>query len=61
MNIKEKIRNLTLENIDLSKEITEEEILRTIDSVLMEFSKKTYIPMQDKLILRGNITFHPWF
>lgn len=55
MNIKEKIRNLTLENIDLSKEITEEEILRTIDSVLMEFSKKTYIPMQDKLILRKEI------
>jgi pilus assembly protein CpaF len=44
-----------IEDIDLCKEISDEELLDTIDRILIDFSKEEYIGMQEKSRLRKDI------
>lgn len=50
--MKEKIQHIVLDSIDLSKEISDDELLKMIDQVLIEYSKENYIRMQEKRELR---------
>lgn len=52
---KEKLQHIVLDILDLSKDITDEELLETIDRVLVEKSKESYISMQEKRRLRKDI------
>lgn len=54
-NLKEKLHQAVLENMDLGREITDGELLDTIDQVLIEKSKNNYISMQEKQRLRKEI------
>lgn len=54
-DIKEKLHQAVLENMDLGREITDEELLDTIDQILIEKSKIDYISMQEKQKLRKEI------
>jgi pilus assembly protein CpaF len=53
--LKEQLQRKVIENIDLCKEITDEELLDTIDQILINFSKEEYINMQEKSRLRKDI------
>lgn len=53
--LKEKLQQSILDSIDLSKEITDEELLETIDNVLISKSKESYISMQEKRSFRREI------
>ena len=53
--LKEKLQQTVLESMDLSREISDEELLETIDRVLIDKSKENYISMQEKRRLRRDI------
>lgn len=53
--LKEKLQQLIINNMDLGKEITDEELLDTIDRVLLERSRDNYISIQDKRKLKKEI------
>ncbi len=52
---KEKLQQAVLHNIDLAKEISDEELLDIIDRVLILKSKENYISVQEKRRLRREI------
>lgn len=52
---KQKLQDLVIEKIDLSRELQDEEILEVIDDILISKSKDSYISMQDKRLLRKDI------
>ncbi|NLP34310.1 MAG: CpaF family protein [Clostridiales bacterium] len=54
-NRKEKFRQMVLDEIDLSKDTSDEELYETIDQVLIRESKEDYISIQDKRVLRRKI------
>lgn len=54
-DLKEKLHQAVLENMDMGKEISDEELLDTIDQVLIENSRNNYISMQEKQRLRKEI------
>jgi pilus assembly protein CpaF len=53
--LKELLQQKVIEDIDLSREISDEELLDTIDQILIEYSKAEYINMQEKCTLRKDI------
>lgn len=53
--IKEMIQNKVIEDIDLSREVTDGELLETIDRIIINYSKEEYIHMQEKTKLRRDI------
>ncbi len=53
--IKEKLQQEVLDNIDLTAEITDEELLNTIDRILVQKSKEDYISVQEKRRMRREI------
>lgn len=53
--IKEQLKRTILENLDLTREITDEELLDIIDEMIVSHGKENYIPMQEKQILRREI------
>ncbi|WP_330698346.1 CpaF family protein [Anaerocolumna sp. MB42-C2] len=52
---KQKLQDLVIKQIDLSKELQDEEILEVIDEILLKESKNNYISLQDKRQLRKDI------
>ena len=53
--LKEIIRHKVIEDIDLSREVTDDELLDTIDRILVNFSKEEDISVQEKCRLRRDI------
>lgn len=53
--LKELLQKKVIEDIDLCKETTDEELLDTIDRILMDYCKSEYINMQEKRRLRKDI------
>ncbi|MBH1941013.1 CpaF family protein [Mobilitalea sibirica] len=53
--LKEKLQQSVLESIDLCREVSDDELLKTIDCILVEKSKENYISMQEKRRLRREI------
>jgi len=53
--LKEKLRQEVLDSIDLSSDISDEELLNLIDEILIINSRKHYIGIQDKRKLRREI------
>ena len=53
--LKELLKQKILEDIDLSRETTEEELFEIIDRVLINHGKEEYISMQEKQRLRKDI------
>lgn len=53
--LKEKLQQSVLNSIDLTTEISDEELLETIDQILIIKSKENYISMQEKKKLRRDI------
>lgn len=53
--LKELLRQRVLEDIDLTREIDDKELLDVIDRILIDFCKNEYINMQEKLRLRKDI------
>lgn len=54
-SIKVDLQRIVIEEIDLGKEITDEELLEAIDQEILKLSKDHYISMQDKLRLSKDI------
>jgi pilus assembly protein CpaF len=52
---KQELQDLVIREIDLSRELKDEEILEVIDEILLSKSKNSYISMQDKRRLRKEI------
>jgi len=52
---KNKLQEMVLEKIDLTKELKDDEILEVIDDVLLKTGRGTYLEMQDKKRLRREI------
>ncbi len=52
---KEIIQHKVLEDIDLSREVTDDELLSTIDRILISSSKEEYISVREKCKLRRDI------
>jgi len=52
---KQKLQDMVIEKIDLSRELQDEEILEVIDEILLSKSRDSYISMQDKRRLRKEI------
>ena len=53
--LKEKLRQMVLEGLDLRKDISDEELYASIDRVLIENSRENYIGMKEKRLLRREI------
>lgn len=53
--LKERLQQDVLESIDLTTEISDEELLSTIDEILVVKSRENYISMQEKRKLRRDI------
>lgn len=53
--MKEKLQQAVLDSIDLTTEVSDEELLGTIDQILIVKSKENYISMQEKKKLRREI------
>ncbi len=54
-HLKEALRHMVIEQIDLSRDISDEELLDIIDGELISCSKNQYISMQEKQGLRKEI------
>jgi pilus assembly protein CpaF len=54
-NLKQELKELVIKEIDLSKELKDEEILEVIDQVLITKSRQQYISLEDKKRLRKEI------
>lgn len=54
-NLKDFIQQKVIEDIDLSREVTDEELLETIDRFILNLSKEEYISMQEKRRLRKDV------
>jgi pilus assembly protein CpaF len=52
---KELLRQRVIQDIDLCREVDDEELYETIDRILMEDSKEEYVSIQEKLRLRKDI------
>ena len=55
VGLKERIKQEVLDYIDLSSEITDEELLEVIDEALVSKHRDVYISLQDKIKLRREI------
>ena len=53
--LKDQLQQKVMEDIDLSKEITDDELLETIDRILIDYGKAEYINIQEKRRLRREI------
>jgi pilus assembly protein CpaF len=53
--IKERLRKKVIEEMDLFREVTEEELYEAIDRSLIDYGRQEYICIQDKLKLRKDI------
>lgn len=49
------IKTLVLEQIDLSKEISDESIRRVIESVLEEYCRKSYVTLEERLSICNSL------
>lgn len=54
-DLKEQLQQFLLNSMDLGKEITDEELLDTIDQILIEKSRENYISIQEKRELKKEI------
>lgn len=54
-DLKDEIQNIVLEEMDLSRDASDEQIYETIDRVLMEKGKDRYISLKDKREMRKEI------
>lgn len=52
---KELLRKRVICDIDLSREVSDEELYETIDRILLEYCREEYISVRDKLQLRRDI------
>lgn len=50
-----KLKNKILERVDLSRELSDEEILELIDETLLEFAKTCYLSLKDRHQLRQEL------
>lgn len=55
VEIKERLRHKIEENLDLSRQVADEEISRIIDHCILEETENTYLPLKDKLQLRKEL------
>ena len=53
--LKEKIQHAVLDSIDISKEVSDEELLVVIDEVILKTSKANYINIQEKRKLKRDV------
>lgn len=53
--LKQRLQELVISKIDLSRELQDDEILEVIDEILLSGSRENYISMQDKRRLRKEI------
>lgn len=53
--LKELLQKKVMEDIDLTREISDEELYLIIDHILIDYCKTVYIPMQEKQSLRKQI------
>ena len=53
--LKEKLKQDVLDSIDLSSDISDQELLSIIDEVLLQKSRQNFISMQEKRRLRRDI------
>jgi len=53
--LKEELQQSVLDSIDLSKDITDEDLIETIDKVMINKSRDSYISMQEKKSLKKEI------
>lgn len=54
-HLKDVLKQKVIDDIDLRRDISEEELHETIDRILIQYSKEEYISMQEKLRLRKDI------
>lgn len=54
-NLKELLRQRVIENIDLNRDVEDDELLETIDEVIVNYSKNGYVSMAQKHKLRKDI------
>ena len=55
MQYKELLRQRVIKEIDLCREVGDEELYETIDRILLEFSREVYVGITEKLRLRKDI------
>lgn len=53
--LKERLRNRVVSEIDLSRELADEDIGRVIDRCVLEEAKSGYISLKEKLVLRAEL------
>ena len=46
------LRQMLMEHLDLSRELTDKEILEQIDELLLDQGQEVHIALKDKVILR---------
>lgn len=56
-NVREEIRRQTLERLDLSVELTDEQVLAEIEQVVLAYGREHYLPLEEKYCLKNEI-FH---
>ena len=55
--VAEEIRKQTLERLDLSDELTDEQVLAAIEQTILAYGREHYLPLSEKIRLREEI-FH---
>ena len=53
--LKDKLRQMVLEDIDLCRDVEDKEIYDRIDKVILNYSQEAYISISDKLMLKREI------
>ena len=51
------LRQMLMEHLDLSRELTDKEILEQIDELLLDQGQKVHIALKDKVILRQELFY----
>lgn len=55
--VREEIRRRTLERLNLSEELADEQVLAEIEAVILEYGRESYLPLEKKCRLKQEI-FH---
>lgn len=55
--LREEIRYQTLERLNLSQELTDEQVLGVLEQVILEYGRQHYLPLEEKIRLKKEI-FH---
>lgn len=55
MDVREEIRNQTLERLNLSEELTDEQVLAELEQVILAYGRGHYLPLEEKCRLKTEI------